>query len=77
MTSPQREFTGKAIISWSRSEIRQARQTQLQPVLEQLGYRLLPRPGGNFAIAGLPQEIIIKQHYWHCPATGQSGNATT
>jgi hypothetical protein len=62
-------------MTWSRAEIRQARQKHLKPVLEQLGYRLLPRPDNNFAIAGLPHEIIIKEHYWNCPDSGQSGNA--
>ena len=72
-------------MTWSRLEIRQARQIHLKPVLEQLGYRLLPRPDGNYAITGLPctasaaqglaHEIIIKEHYWNCPDSGQSGNA--
>ena len=69
-------------MTWSRLEIRQARQIQLKPVLEQLGYRLLPRPDGNYAITNLAHEtchatgvIIIKEHYWTCPDSGQSGNA--
>ena len=62
-------------MTWSRLEIRQARQIHLKPVLEQLGYRLLPRPDGNYAISGLAREIIIKEHYWNCPDSGQSGNA--
>ena len=60
---------------WTKAEIRQARQIHLKPVLEQLGYRLLPRPDGNYAIIGLAHEIIIKEHYWNCPDNGQSGNA--
>jgi len=62
-------------MTWSRLEIRQARQIHLKPVLELLGYRLLPRPDGNYAIIGLAHEIIIKEHYWNCPDNGQSGNA--
>ena len=62
-------------MTWSRLEIRQARQIHLKPVLEQLGYRLLPRPEGNFAVGGFPREIIIKEHYWNCPDSGQAGNA--
>ena len=46
-----------------------------QVTLELLGYRLLPRPGDNFIIAGLASEIVIKEHYWNCPDTGQAGNA--
>ena len=62
-------------MTWTRSEIRRARQAQLKPVLEHLGYRLLPRPEGNYAITGLANEIVIKEHYWHCIDTGQAGNA--
>ena len=62
-------------MTWSRLEIRIARQIHLKPVLEQLGYRLLPRPEANFAVTGLAYEIIIKDHYWNCPDSGQSGNA--
>ena len=71
---------------WTKAEIRQARQIHLKPVLELLGYRLLPRPDGNYAIIacppdcyavgrGLANEIIIKEHYWNCPESGQAGNA--
>lgn len=62
-------------MTWSRAEIRQARQTRLEPVLEQLGYRLLSRQDGNYAVAGQASEIVIKENYWNCPDTGQSGNA--
>ena len=62
-------------MTWSRLEIRQARQIHLKPVLEQLGYRLLPRPDGNYAVTNLANEIIIKEHYWNCPDSGLSGNA--
>ena len=62
--------------SWTKAEIRSARQIPLQPVLENLGYRLEPRPNDNYAIAGQPcGEIIIKDHYWLCPDTGLAGNA--
>ena len=62
-------------MTWNRSEIRAARQIPLLPVLEKLGYRLEPRGNDNYAITGQPGgEILIKDHYWHCPATGQSGN---
>jgi hypothetical protein len=62
-------------MTWNRSEIRRARQTHLKPVLEQLGYRFLPRQNGNHAIAGLAGDIVVKDHYWHCLDTGQAGNA--
>ena len=62
--------------SWTKAEIRAARQAPLQPVLEQLGYRLEPRPNDNYAITGQRcGEIIIKDHYWTCPGTELAGNA--
>ena len=63
-------------MTWNRSEIRSARQIPLLPVLKKLGYRLEPRAHDNFALTSERcGEILIKDHYWHCPATGQSGNA--
>jgi hypothetical protein len=60
---------------WSKDDIRCARQAPLKPVLEQLGYRLEPRTNDNYAINAQCGEIVIKAHYWNCPATGQAGNA--
>ena len=60
---------------WTKADIRSARQAQLKPVLESLGYRLEPRANGNHLITGQPNEIVIKDHYWNCPTTGQAGNA--
>jgi len=59
-------------MTWSRLEIRQARQIHLKPVLEQLGYRLLPRPDGNYAITGLPCLASAAQGLPHetCHANG-------
>ena len=62
-------------MTWNRADIRRARQIQLKPVLEQLGYRLQPRANGNYTIAGLANDIVIKDHYWNCPDSGQAGNA--
>ena len=62
--------------AWTKAEIRSARQIPLQPVLEQLGYRLEPRANDNYAITDRQGgEIVIKDHYWHCPETGLAGNA--
>jgi len=60
---------------WTKADIRRARQVPLKPVLEGLGYRLLPLPGGNWRIDGLSPEIVVKDHYWICTDTGQAGNA--
>ena len=61
--------------SWTKADIRRARQIRLKPILEQLGYRLQPRPNDNYIIAGLANEIVVKDHYWHCPDSGHAGNA--
>lgn len=61
--------------AWTKADIRRARQIPLKPVLERLGYRLEPRPNGNYAICGLAHEIVVKDHYWVCPDSGDAGNA--
>ena len=60
---------------WNRSEIRRARQTPLKPVLERLGYRLNPIANDNYVVIGLPQDIVVKDHFWVCTDTGSAGNA--
>ena len=62
--------------TWTKADIRAARQTPLQPILEALGYRLEPRANDNYAITGQwCGEIVIKDHYWNCPGTDLAGNA--
>jgi hypothetical protein len=61
--------------AWTKADIRRARQTPLKPLIEHLGYRLEPRPNGNYAICGLAPEIVVKDHYWVRPDTGDAGNA--
>ena len=60
---------------WTKTDIQRAHKTPLKPVLETLGYRLEPRPDGNYAVAGLTPEIVIKDHYWVCTDDGSAGNA--
>jgi len=62
-------------VTWKRSEIRAARQRPLKPVLEALGYRLEPRNDGNYLVADLPGDVVLKQHYWVCLDDGAAGNA--
>jgi hypothetical protein len=31
-------------------------------------------PNANFTVMGLTHEIIITEHYWNCPETGQRRN---
>jgi hypothetical protein len=61
--------------AWTKADIRRARQTPLKPVLEHLGYRLQPLPNGNYLLAGLSPQIVVKDHYWVCADTGAAGNA--
>ena len=61
--------------AWTKADIRRARQTPLKPVLEHLGYRLQPLPNGNYLLAGLSPQIVVKDHYWVCADTGTAGNA--
>lgn len=64
--------------TWTREQIRQARQTPLAPILRQRGYRLEPRPDGNFRLLGLSQDILVKDHYWVChddDGTRRGGNS--
>ena len=60
---------------WSAGQIRNTRQTLLKPLLEQMGYRLLPLADSNWQVHGLPKDIIIKETFWVCPDTGAGGNA--
>lgn len=72
MTSSQPDISPQ---NWTKSEIRQARCTPLKPVLDKLGYRLLPRQNGNYIVTGLSPEIVIKDHFWVCTDDGSSGNS--
>jgi hypothetical protein len=62
-------------MTWNRSEIRQARQTPLKPVLERLGHQLRATNNDNYVLVGLAPEVVIKDHYWVCADTGAAGNA--
>ena len=61
--------------SWTKAQIRRARRIPLQPVLESFGYRLQPRPNGNYLLLGVAEEVVVKDHYWVCPTNGKAGNA--
>jgi len=62
-------------MTWTRSEIRQARQTPLKPVLEALGYQLEPLRNGNYQVCRLAVDIVVKDHYWVNKGDGAAGNA--
>jgi len=69
MTSPQ------ASRKYGRERIRRARKCPLKPVLELCGYTLRRLPEGNFEVLGLDEPVVVKEHYWTCPDTGEAGNA--
>jgi len=62
-------------MTWKPAEVRAARQKQLKPVCEALGYRLEPLRNGNYRVDGLPGEIVIKDNYWICTDNDTAGNA--
>lgn len=62
-------------MTWKRSDIRAARQRPLKPILERMGYRLEPMRDGNYRVLGLPEEVVLKDHYWVRTADGMAGNA--
>ena len=69
MTSPQ------ASRKYDRERICRARKCPLKPVLELCGCSLRRLPEGNFEVLVLDQSVVVKEHYWPCPDTGEAGNA--
>lgn len=69
---PDRNAVGR---TWTRSEIRRARQTPLRPLLERLGYRLSPTGQDNYMVLGLPEEVVVKNNFWVRLDDGEAGNA--
>ena len=60
---------------WNRTEIRNARQAPLKPILESLGYPLHHMKEGNYRILENSKDIVIKDHYWTCNAENIGGNS--
>ena len=60
---------------WTKDDIRRARRRPIKPVIERLGCQLNEVSGGNWKITTPAGCIILKQHYWICPESGQAGNA--
>ncbi len=40
-----------------------------------MGYPMQALKNGNTKVYDLPMDIVIKETYWVCPATGVGGNA--
>jgi len=62
-------------MTWNRNEIRQARRTPLEPIIQRPGYELAEKPDGNRLVVGLSSEVLIKEHYWVRTEDGAVGNA--
>ncbi len=61
--------------SWTKADIRRARQVVLRPVLEDLGYQFTELRNGNYLVLHLAAEIVVKDHFWICKDHCSSGNA--
>ena len=61
-------------MTWTKSEIRAARQLELAPRLEKRGLTLGDRGGGNFEIQQY-KGLILKSSYWRWPDRNLAGNA--
>jgi hypothetical protein len=62
------------VTTWSKSQIRSARKAALLPLLKARGRPIIELHDDNWAVAG-SRDLIIKDHYWRCTATGRCGNA--
>jgi hypothetical protein len=61
-------------MTWGKTEIRQARQTPLAPILAQRGLQLSALPEENFRVAQY-DDLVVKRSYWRWPSHGIEGNA--
>jgi len=59
--------------NWTREQIRAARKTPLNEVLERRGWTLRHTGAGNFVPAKHPG-IIVKDCYWRNPDADSAGN---
>jgi hypothetical protein len=59
---------------WSKTQIRQARKIELEPILLHRGFRLRPLQNGNLLVEDYPN-LVVKQHYWTWPSKEIHGNA--
>ena len=61
-------------MTWTKAEIRQARQRPLAPILARRGLQLKPLPQENFRVAQY-DDLVVKSSYWRWPSRGLDGNA--
>jgi hypothetical protein len=67
-------------MTWTKSAIREARKTELAPLLGSRGYRLLPLDNGNYRLLPDPEHpsapagLVVKQNFWIWPDRQLDGN---
>jgi hypothetical protein len=59
---------------WTKEQIREARKTDLEPILNRRGLRLHPLKNGNTLVEDYPV-LVVKQHFWTWPDKNMAGNA--
>jgi len=61
-------------MTWTKSQIREARKVPLAPILAKRGFRLHELAGDNFIVADF-SDLVVKHHYWRWPSKDIQGNA--
>lgn len=61
-------------MTWSKAEIRLARRTPLQPLLQARGYHMRQLHDDNWRVEDFG-DLTLKNHYWVWPSRNRSGNA--
>ena len=61
-------------MTWTKSDIRNARKKQLAPILRARGIQLKPMPAGNFLLVEY-DDLLVKESYWRWPSRNIDGNA--
>jgi hypothetical protein len=59
---------------WSREQIRAARLSLLEPLLQKHGIQFTVREAGNLTLPAYPG-LIVKDSYWRWPERNLAGNA--
>ena len=60
---------------WSTEQVIQARQTEIKPILENLGHKFIAFHDENYNLLGSSEQITVKENYWHNRDDRSGGNA--
>jgi hypothetical protein len=61
-------------MTWTKSQIREARKVPLAPILAQRGFQLHELAGDNFIVTDFA-DLVVKHHYWRWPSKDIQGNS--